>query len=72
MHSATTGHIGIRPGHIRCKTCELQKGIEWETHSSARCMRMIPLAVKTTSSATVGTHLVQVKVGLPSPVEAQT
>ena len=23
LHSATTGHIGARPGHVRCKACEL-------------------------------------------------
>ena len=71
-HSATTGHIGVRPGHVRCKTCELQTGIGWEAHSSARCVRRRPLAVVATSSAAAGVFLVRVKVGLPSPVAALT
>ena len=65
-HSATTGHIGVRPGHVRCKTCELKTGIEWEAHSSARCVRRRPLAVEATSSAAAGVSLVHVKVGLPT------
>ena len=71
-HSATTGNIGVRPGRDRFKTCEFYTGIEWEAHSSARCVRMKPQAVMATSVAAAGVSLVHVKAGLPSPVAALT